>query len=356
MSRHQAEMKFALTPIGFRWILNCKRFEVLLIISIISIFSLGEGEAFGQVSGNSQSEKFNFVRNPETLDLFLGQQPILRFVHARRDGTTEGTHYRTYKPFHQVFAPDDQDLILTSGVPDQQQPHLYPHHRGLFFGFNRISYNGKKADTWHATQQVFTSCEDLQIGEVNDTSASHWAIIGWYGSDQEKFAEETRKVVVHHVPVGIQIDWISELRSMGGSIRLDGDPQHAGFHFRANQEVALKNEKQTYFLRPDGKGAPGDVRNWDSQTRDPRTINLPWSAMSFVLQDRRYTVLRISSPDNPGETRGSERAYGRFGDYFEFDLEPDRPLRLKYRLWIQPGEMTVEEAQRRYREFVQVDD
>lgn len=350
MSCHPTGLQMIIPRIALRSCVNPNLFLWLILALLL------ETAAFAQGLEKIQTENFLFVRNEETLDLLLNENPVLRFVYASRDGSDDGSHYRTYKPFHQVFAPDASDLILTSGVPDQQEPHLYPHHRGMFFGFNRISYDGKKADTWHATNQVFTTCEDLQIGEISDAAASHTAKIGWYGSDQNKFAEETRTVVVYKVPAGIQLDWMTELRSLGSSIRLDGDPQHAGFHFRANQEVALENEKQTYFLRPDGKGDPGVVRNWEPQAKDPRTINLPWSAMSFVVQDRRYTVLRMCSPENPGETRGSERAYGRFGDYFEFDLEPDQPLKLKYRLWIQPGEMTVEEAEKRYREFVQAAD
>ena len=67
--------------------------------------------------------------------------------------------------------------------------------------------------------------------------------------------------------------------------------------------------------------------------------------MSFVIDGKRYTVLRINHPDNPKETRGSERDYGRFGDYFEYDLTPDKPLKLKYRVWVQEGEMTVEQCE-----------
>ena len=128
------------------------------------------------------------------------------------------------------------------------------------------------------------------------------------------------------MPGGTQIDWATVLTTKLPKVRLDGDPQHAGFHFRATQEVSKNGKENTYYLRPDGKGKAGETRNWDAKGRDAKAVNLPWNAMSFVVGGKRYTVLRINHPDNPKETRGSERDYGRFGDYFEYDLTPTKPL------------------------------
>lgn len=304
---------------------------------------------------DDRNAEFRFEQGDGYLDLFLDDRRIIRFVHQPHDGTNQQTHYQTYKPFHHVFSPNDEQVLLTSGVPDLNQPHEYPHHRGLFFGFNRISYEGKQADTWHATNGVFTTCEGIELGPIQQGRASHTATIGWFGKDQEKFAEENRTVTLYNVDGGILLDWSTELRSLGAAIKLDGDPQHAGFHFRANQEVALENSKQTYFLRPDGRGEKGEERNWTPQQTDLRTVNLPWNGISFLVSGQRYTVLRINHRDNPQETRGSERAYGRFGDYFQYQLTPENPLSLKYRVWIQEGEMTVEQADQLYQQFNQED-
>ena len=67
--------------------------------------------------------------------------------------------------------------------------------------------------------------------------------------------------------------------------------------------------------------------------------------MSFVVSGKRYTTLRINHPDNPKDSRGSERDYGRFGDYFAFEVTPEKPLKVKYRVWVQEGEMTVEQCE-----------
>ena len=89
-----------------------------------------------------------------------------------------------------------------------------------------------------------------------------------------------------------------------------------------------------------GKGSE-ETRNWDAKGKDPRTINLPWNAMSIVVGDKRYTIAYLDNSSNPKESRGSEREYGRIGSYFVTDVTPDKPLDVSYRLWIQDGEMTV---------------
>ena len=120
------------------------------------------------------------------------------------------------------------------------------------------------------------------------------------------------------------------------------------FSFAAN-EVAEKTAKQTYFLHPDGKSEMGKERNWPG---DKTLVDLPWYAMSFVLDDHRYTVCYLNHPSNPKETRFSERSYGRIGGYFKADVTKEQPLVVNYRLWLQNGDMTQEQAETLRRAFV----
>ena len=161
----------------------------------------------------------------------------------------------------------------------------------------------------------------------------------WHGPDQAVFAKEEREVTVYNVPGGTLVEFASRLKTTNGPIKLDGDPQHAGFQFRAHNDVAETSAKQTYFLRPDGKGKPGETRNWDPKTKKG-PVNLPWDAMCFVIDGKRYTCVYMNHPKNPGESRWSERDYGRFGCYFEYELTPENPLVVNYRVWLQDGEMT----------------
>ena len=90
-------------------------------------------------------------------------------------------------------------------------------------------------------------------------------------------------------------------------------------------------------------GKPAETRNWDPQTRKG-PVNMPWDAMSFVLSTNRYTVAYLDRPENPKEARFSEREYGRFGSYFEYTIEKDKPLTVAYRIWLQNGLMKPAEV------------
>jgi hypothetical protein len=294
--------------------------------------------------------QFQFVEKPgEPLNLMYvavnAKRPVLQFFNLPHD---PADHFFTFKPFHHVYDPVKGETLLSSGAYKTNKEGLFPHHRGLFFGFNRISYGDKQtADIWHGNNGEFSQQEKLLSTEAGEVFGRHRARIAWHGKDGKPFASEEREVTAYAVPgvTGTLIDWSTVLSTKLDAVRLDGDPQHAGFHFRANMEVSKNGKENTYYLRPDGKGKPGETRNWDAKNPNPKTINLPWNAMSFVVGGQRYTVLRINHPDNPGETRGSERDYGRFGDYFEYNLTPNKPLKLKYRVWVQAGELTVEQCQ-----------
>jgi hypothetical protein len=280
-------------------------------------------------------------------ELAFGKRPVLRYMYAALDETTPETRAATYKPYHHVYDPEGKFLI-TKGPGG-----LYPHHRGLFFGFNRISYDGKTADTWHCNRGEFQSHEEFVTVEAGPVFGRHIMRIDWHGQDKNVFAREHREMTVYTTGGGNLIEFASHLESAAGSVKLDGDPQHAGFQFRATQEVPDKTAKLTYYLRPDGKGKEGETRNWDAKTRDPRTVNLPWHALSFVVGEQRYTCCYLDRPQNPKESRFSERDYGRFGSYFEYELDRGKPLDLNYRIWLQKGEMSGEQVQRLADDFVE---
>jgi hypothetical protein len=285
--------------------------------------------------------------------LRFGKTPILRYVHKAYDNSSKKSRDQTYKVFHHLYDPRGTRFVTNGGdtndpLPKNPKDNLYPHHRGLMYAFNKITFDGdKQCDTWHAKpKDTHQAHAGFLATEARRVLARQRVAVDWHGPDKEIFAKEEREITVYNTRGFKQtlVEFASRLRTTGGLVKLRGDPQHAGFQFRAHNDVhEQRTNKLTYYLRPDGKGALGETRNWEPKTKKG-PINLPWDACSFVIDGKRYTAAYLNHPNNPGESRWSERDYGRFGCYFEYDLSDKNPLLVNYRVLLQDGEMTVEQV------------
>jgi hypothetical protein len=296
----------------------------------------------------------------EYADLLLDGKGVMRYVYKAYDNSTPTNRDKTYKVFHHLYDSAGKRFLTNGGdtndpMPKNPKDNLYPHHRGLMYAFNIITYGGNKpCDTWHAkpgdTHQSHESFLDTEAGSI---LGRHRVALTWHGPKNDVFAREEREMTVYKIDNGTLVDFASRLKTVAGPIKLAGDPQHAGFHFRAHNDLhEQKNDKQTYYLRPDGKGPLGDTRNWEPKTKQG-PINLPWDAGSFVIDGKRFSVAYLNNPKNPGESRWSERDYGRFGCYFEYDLTEDKPLLVNYRVWLQDGEMTLPQVEALSKAFLE---
>ena len=309
-------------------------------------------------AGQTAAYKVTFIREASKLDetfawkdtagdfteASLGKRPVLRYMYKAIDESNKDARTETYKIFHHLYDPKGERFV-TKGSGSQ-----FTHHRGIFFGFNQVTYGeGKKCDVWHCTGDAHQSHEKFLVTEGGPVYARHRMAVAWHGVKKEVFATEERDLTAYSLPGGTLVEFVSEVTPVIAPVKLDGDPQHAGFHFRAAAEVAEKTNKQTYYLRPDGQGKFGETRNWPGQKTH---VDLPWDAMSFVIGDVRYTVAYLDRPDNPKEARFSERDYGRFGSYFTKTLQAGEKLNVRYRLWLQEGEMKGDDVARLSADFV----
>lgn len=305
-------------------------------------------------AGASATFRVTLLRDPSPVDdafawddkglLSFGKRPVLQYMSAPLDESSPGAREQTYKVFHHLFDPKGERRV-TKGAGGK-----FTHHRGIYYGFNKVTYGaGKTCDVWHCTKDAHQSHEKTLASAVGSVFGRHRLSVGWHGIGKELFAREERELTAYVVPGGILVDFASLLKPELAPVKLDGDPQHAGFHFRADGEVADKTSRLTHYIRPDGVGKPGETRNWPGQKDH---VNLPWNAMSFVLGDDRYTVAMLDRPDNPKEARFSERDYGRFGSYFARTLESGQSLLVRYRLWLQLGALTPEDVASRSADFL----
>jgi len=287
-------------------------------------------------------------------DLLAGDRPVARYVYEPLDASTPERREATYKPFHHVYTFDGEGF-LTKGPGGR-----FSHHRGIFLGFSKCSFtnaagNQETVDTWHS-RKGYTEHLEFENQEILENGGRHRVRIAWRSDASGTFLTEERGLQFREKDGGLQVDFHSELSTGLERVRLDGDPQHAGFQFRASNEVAEDTKSQTYYIRPGtGKAKPGKTINAPrniTAAEVPGTRNLPWKAMSVVVGGQRYTIAYLDHPSNPKPADYSERDYGRFGSYFVAEVTPDDPVSIRYRLFIRKGELTAEDVAALSAEFV----
>ena len=307
-----------------------KFFGLFLLPQILFLFAYAD-----------QPISFIWIDKPgKYTDLMFGQRPLVRYVYERMDPTDRE---RTYKPFHHVYKCDGQGF-LTKGPGGK-----FTHHRGIYFGFSKCSFVDKEGkehdiDTWHC-KRAYQTHEKIIRSHSDLKSASQSVEIAWRLDDGTIFAKEERSLSFSLRPDdSLQIDFGSTLSTDHDPLVLDGDPQHAGFQFRASNEVASSTAKQTYYVRPkEGRDDMGKTKNWPG---DKDMTNLPWKAQSVMVGDQRHFTLYLDHPDNPKPSYYSERDYGRFGSYFKTQAKPGNPVRIKYRLIIGTKELKRSECEK----------
>jgi hypothetical protein len=277
----------------------------------------------------------------EYLDLLFDARKVTRYMYAY-DTSSDQRRFETCKPFHHVF--NSEGNLLTNG-PDGVHPYvkdriLYPHHRGIFIGWSRLNWEGEQYDFWGmggGAAQVHQKFSELVAGPVlaRSTALIHWTPDPVGGKNGQPIVIEQRQTTVFRRadPTVLLLEFRTELKAVAGDVTLGGDPEHAGFHYRAHNDVASGGSevKATYLFHNDGVDPEKDK-------------DLTWAAMSYGLNNQRYCVLHMNHPDNPRPTIYSAyRDYGRFGAFFTHTIKSGESLHLCYRIWIVGGEMPARE-------------
>ena len=258
----------------------------------------------------------------EHLDVRWDNRPVLRYMYAYDASSQERLH-QTYKPYYHVFDAAGEKL-LTKGPGG-----LYTHHRGIFIGWNKLKHGGKEYDFWHM-KGVAQRHQRTLHQSVGPVLAGLKSLIHWHDPTGKPVIAEEREAILFRqsAPTILLLEFRTTLKAVAGDVFLGGDPEHAGVQYRAHNDVAEADQalKASYLFHEDGI--------------DPHQDNdLPWVAMSYGLNGRRYVVQHMNHPENPRPNIYSAyRDYGRFGPFFQHKLAAGQSLSLRYRIWVVEGE------------------
>ena len=131
------------------------------------------------VSESPQADNgFSWQTSPgEFSELSFGDRPVLKYMCTALDDSTPEAREQTYKVFHHLYDPTGTRLV-TKGPGGK-----YTHHRGIFFGFNRITYGDEvKVDIWHCKGDTHQSHEGVLAEEAGAVLGRHTLSVDWHGT------------------------------------------------------------------------------------------------------------------------------------------------------------------------------
>lgn len=260
----------------------------------------------------------------------LKDSPQDGYLDILRDGRIAGRYMYAYeekgpkrvdtnKPYLHVYDPSGS-TPLTKGPGG-----LFPHHRGIFVGWNKIEVNGKTYDRWHM-QGGSQIHQKFSEQKADTRGARVTSIVNWTGGPGETIVEEKRVMTFLPAPSPAysQLDVVSTLKAVAGDTKFGGDLEHAGLQFRANADL---DTTKTKYLYPVKNAKPG------------KDLDYPWVVESITLADEAYHVIYLNHPSNPKETVFSaNRDYGRFGAFFEGSAAKGKEFVVKARFLFVEGE------------------
>ena len=285
------------------------------------------------ISATAIAEDFKDTKG-KYLDLLKDGKPLLRYMYEY-DTSTDKKAHETYKVFYHVMDEAGTNT-LTKGAN-----HKFTHHRGIYIGWNKLGCNGKTSDLWHMNNGAVQKHNKILKQESDSKKSVLSTRVDWIAvGGKDTLIEETRTATVYKVDdAHLLLDFVSELKAVGGDLSLNGDPEHAGMQYRPHQDV-VENKSAEYTFHKEGLDLKKD-------------FDLPWAAETYELRGKKYSVQHMNHPDNPTGSRYSAyRDYGRFGSFPVAKIKKGETLTLKYRIRITLGEaLSVEAMNKKYAEF-----
>ncbi|HEY3322127.1 MAG TPA: DUF6807 family protein [Planctomycetota bacterium] len=213
------------------------------------------------------------------------------------------------------------EVLTNDWVPD------HPHHRGIYWAWPEVDWQGKRGDL-HALQNVFAR----PIGKVRTETTADFALVEgqseWRWEDKTPIVTEVALIRAFHAnDKGRLIDFEFRFTAIDADVQVArrGQNAYGGLNLRfspsKHQELRTFNDanvqpQRTWGLHSgirdgqteaSGIGILQHISNPDYPGEWVKYPDLPWLQPTFPAKGTRYTITK------------------------------DKPLVLKYRLWIHKG-------------------
>jgi hypothetical protein len=291
-----------------------KRLAVLLYAALVAMPLLA------QVSGS-----FRWVEAPGgKLRLLQGAHHVLDYNY--------GLQLKPGVPEHRRREGYIYPLHTPAGVsPLDDFPEDHYHHRGVFWAWMSITYEGKTYDIWTLKPGIehrFHKFLDRQAGE---NAASLSVENGWYVGGKLIVRETVDITVDRAIQNKRDLDLAIALEAVEQDVVIAGSPDQAKGY--GGLCVRFAPRTGTRILTPEGP-----------VTEDENEVPHAWAALEASYGGKQAGVRIASDPSNPKHPPGwCLRPYGFVGANFPgvqpYTLRPGSVLNLNYRVTVYDGSL-----------------
>jgi len=238
---------------------------------------------------------------------------------------------------HPLYGPGGE--VLTADFADD-----HPHHRGVYWAWPEVYYKDQKRDL-HALQGVFARPSQLVRAELDGETALIEAENIWKWGDAEPIVNERAIIRVHPARDGgrfIDLEFRFTALVEGVSVARRGQAHYGGLNLRTTLN---RDQKITYRTAPP---EAGPRYSWGQIVGVPDGGKTPVAVA--ILQ-------HAGNPEYPGDwveypkIAWLQPAFPAKGE--KYPLPTDKPLILRFRLWVRPIAATDEQLVEAWKDYNQ---
>jgi len=305
-----------------------------VVVTMLILISATAREAPGSDGAGTLSVRK--LGDPGPLEIVDGDRPILRYNYqlvAAPPGVQEriGAGSRKYAVprsdyIHPLYGPQGE-VLTDDWVVD------HPHHRGIYWAWPEVDWQGKRGDL-HALQHVFARPTGKVRIDQGEGFVQIEADSEWRWDDSTPIVREVATIRAHRASgTGRAIDLLFRFTALESDVQVArrGTKHYGGLNVRL---APAQEQKIAVFTDPP---ATEPRRAWAQRSGVPR------GGKTLVTLGILQSPL---NPDYPGDwvqfpnLSWVQPTFPASGT--RYTITKDRPLELRYRLWIQNGELAPE--------------
>jgi len=297
--------------------MNFKKAHIKWIVLPVMLFLLAQVcVAEMKIEIDPDTQRYTFYDGERPVCTYnFGTVPVPEALVGKKHAIARSNYV------HPIYGPNGE--VLTE---DYIKDH--PHHRGIYWAWPEVTYQGKKGDL-HALNRVFTRPVEILQQQQSEKFAQLKAENVWKWDDTEEIVREYATITVYPMENGLQnIDFTLRFEALkeGVSIARRKQKQYGGFNIRLS---ARENQVITTHTDPE---SASPRKSWAELTGIPPKGKEPIGLA--VLQ-------HPSNPLYPGDWADYAKinwvqpTFPESGTAYE--LKPGQLLDLSFRVIVRSG-------------------